>query len=123
MTNPMRDLIASDLDSLLDRQKQAWVAGRRPTVEGLLSDSAWQPDADGLLDLLYNEIVLPEELGERPGVEEYVRRSPHLGDDLRLHFEVHAALGEHLLADTRRVGGEDSVPDGPPAAAAGGPTL
>src|SRR5438270_808178 len=64
MPDGVRDL----LDSLLDRQSQAWLADRRPTVEELLDGSSLRDDPDAQLDLIYNEIVLREELGEGKGL-------------------------------------------------------
>jgi tetratricopeptide (TPR) repeat protein len=106
------------LDDLLARQRHAWSAGDRPRVEDLLSDSSLPPDPDALLDLVYHEIVLRDELGESPCLDEYARRYPGLRDDLALHFEVHHALREDLLRDTPRVvltspaaeGGDVSIP-------------
>src|SRR5947209_10372456 len=105
----MRDPAINDLDALLDRQKRAWVAGERLTVEQLLNGSAQQLDAERLLDLIYNEVVLREDLGEAPTLEEYAGRYPQLREELQLHFEVHAALRGELLADTRRVTDSDAA--------------
>ena len=90
------------LDDILDRQKQAWLDGSHPSVEELLRDSSLPGDPEVLLDLIYNEVVLREEVGESPTLEEYVRRYPQLHEDLRLLFEVHCAVQEKLLLDTRR---------------------
>jgi tetratricopeptide (TPR) repeat protein/tRNA A-37 threonylcarbamoyl transferase component Bud32 len=119
----MRELASRDLDSLLDRQKQAWAAGQRPSVEELLAGLGLQHDADAFLDLLYNEVVLREEQGEHPAAEEYALRYPHLQDELRLHFEVHAALHEQLLGDTRRLQDAESVVELQVGAEEAGPTL
>jgi serine/threonine protein kinase len=43
-------------------------------------------------ELIEHEIVLREERGETPLLDEYLQRFPDLARDLRLHFEVHAAL-------------------------------
>jgi tetratricopeptide (TPR) repeat protein/tRNA A-37 threonylcarbamoyl transferase component Bud32 len=110
MSQPMNDAISHELNCLLDRQSQAWAAGRRPSVEELLEDSSLPRDAGVLLDLLYNEIVLREKRGERPTVEEYARRYPELTEDLKLHFEVHAALSEGLLEKTQHPQ-EDALPE------------
>jgi eukaryotic-like serine/threonine-protein kinase len=119
----MNSLTSKDLDALLDRQKEAWVGGARPRPEDLLTGSSFPNDSEVLLDLLYNEIVVREELGESPAPEEYVRRYPHLTEDIKLHFEVHAALHADLLSDTRRV--RDAEWEGDPALGSpdGGPTL
>jgi hypothetical protein len=95
----MNNLAPNLLDALLDRQKAAWDDGARPCAEDLLPGSSLPNDSEVLLDLLYNEVVLREELGESPAAEEYVRRYPHLTEDIKLHFEVHAALHADLLSD------------------------
>src|SRR5262249_36010571 len=49
-------------------------------------------ESDIILDLLYQEILIREALGEPVHLDEYVRRFPQFSEELRLHFEVHAAL-------------------------------
>src|SRR4051812_27523373 len=101
----------SVVDGLLERQRRAWDEGRRPSVEQALKDAALDGNTEVLLDLLYNEIVLREERGEQPSLDEYLGRYPELGGELALHFEVHSALREGFLEDTYRVEGSASVPD------------
>jgi hypothetical protein len=101
------------LSSLLDRQQRSWLSGDRPTIDELLGDSTLRGDREALLDLVYNEIVVREEIGEQPTLEEYATRYPHLGADLELHFTVHRAVHDQLLLDTRRVSQSDSVVDQP----------
>jgi serine/threonine protein kinase len=101
------------LDPLLDRQRQSWLSGSRPPVEDLLDGSSLRDDAEAQLDLVYNEIVLREELGEEPSVEEYVRRYPHLREELEVHFEVHHAILNPLLIKTAQLAGMDTQPDTP----------
>jgi serine/threonine protein kinase len=109
----MNDVAAKELNGLLDRQNEAWSAGQRPSVQELLDGSSFPDDSGALLDLLYNEIVLREERGEQPALDEYLKQYPHLADDLKLHFEVHAALREDLLCDTQRIpdAGSQDQPD------------
>lgn len=107
----MNNLIQDSLDALLDRQTQAWLEGSRPSVDALLQDSALPADDDSLLDLIYNEIVVREELGEAPSLEEYLQRYPQIQEDLKLHFEVHRAVHDQLLLDTRRVQNSESLLD------------
>ena len=113
----------SVLDTVLDRQKQAWLDGSRPSVEELISDSSLPGDPEVLLDLLYNEIVLREELGENPSLEDYVLRYPQLHEDLKIHFEVHCAMRENLLLDTRRVRDGESLLEIEPISLEVGPKL
>src|SRR5581483_7791057 len=111
------------LDEALDRQKNAWLDGSRPSVEELLHDSSLPAERDVLLDLIYNEIVVREELGETPTLEEYSARYPALDEDLRLHFEVHRAVHDRLLVDTRPVHDAESLADIDPVSFEMGPKL
>ena len=49
-------------------------------------------DDEELLDLIYGEVVLREEDGESPELEEYLRRFPQYAGELRAQFEIHRAL-------------------------------
>jgi hypothetical protein len=85
----------------LDEQRARWRGGERVPVEDYLErHPGLRDDPDGVLELLYGEILLREERGESPGLEEYQRRFPHLAAQLRDQFEVHQALeSRRLFAD------------------------
>jgi tetratricopeptide (TPR) repeat protein/tRNA A-37 threonylcarbamoyl transferase component Bud32 len=95
MPEPERHL----LDSLLDRQRQSWLDGQGTAIEDLLKEPGLEVGNDALLDLVYNEIVVREEQGERLSLEPYVQRFPHLREDLEVHFEIHRAVHAGLLTD------------------------
>jgi eukaryotic-like serine/threonine-protein kinase len=85
--------IPSSSDSLLDEQNATWQAGRRIRVEELLErDHSLKLDDEALLDLLYNEIRLRDDLGETPTLEEYQSRFPQLAGALRVQFQIHEAM-------------------------------
>lgn len=107
----MNKIAQNIVDLALDQQSKAWRDGDRPSVEQLLRDSSLPAEPDVLLDLIYNEIVVREEIGERPSLDEYVRRFPSLDEDLKLHFDVHRAVQEDLLADTHRLDDLPSIDD------------
>jgi tetratricopeptide (TPR) repeat protein/tRNA A-37 threonylcarbamoyl transferase component Bud32 len=111
------------LDAILDRQKEAWLAGSHPSVEELLRDSTLPEDSEVLLDVIYNEIVLREELGETPALEEYIERYPRLEEELKVHFEVHRAVHDKLLVETRGAKDANSVGDFTPDTFEMGPRL
>src|SRR5262245_53571015 len=91
---------APSLLSLLVWQRECWRRGERVGVEQVLSrHPAARPDADALLDLIYNEVVLREEAGESPRLDEYVARFPALAEPLRVQFEVDDALGSAANQD------------------------
>jgi hypothetical protein len=71
----------------------AWRSGQRLTIEELLAQHAHLAgNIDSVLDLIYQEIVLREEAGERPRLEDYSSRFPNLVEPLRLQFEVDHAI-------------------------------
>lgn len=74
-------------------QRQSWLRGQRVRVEDYLK---WTPairnDAETILDLVYGEYLLREELGENPKPEEYLQRFPHFADALRRQFRLHELL-------------------------------
>src|SRR5262245_4753711 len=86
------------LAAMLDEQRRAWRNGERKLVESfLLRVPELGRDHAGQLDLIYNEIVLREEAGERPTHQEYLQRFPALREELALQFEVDRALNLDLL--------------------------
>jgi tetratricopeptide (TPR) repeat protein len=90
-------------------------------VEAYLDLHPELADADEqVLDLIYHEIVLRSHQGETPALDEYLRRFPRFGDQLRAQFDLHQALelcGEPL--QTRRGSPETQAPAPPPAAVGG----
>ena len=85
-------------------QHRRWRCGDRPPVEAYLERvPGLRDDAETLLDLIYSEVLLREEAGERPEPEEYVRRFPDHEAALRLQFDLHRAVG----SDDSRSSGAD----------------
>jgi serine/threonine protein kinase len=114
---------AAIFDLVFTHQRHCWRRGESVPVEAYLAQhSQLQGDARAILDLIYHEIVLREEAGESPQLEEYLRRFPKLAAELKLQFELERAIQretamtgrEHptILGDSR-----------PPSAATGGPAL
>jgi serine/threonine protein kinase len=78
---------------LVQHHRQRWRDGERLPVEAFLHEfSPPTLAADELLDLIYNEVVLREEDGESPELDEYLRRFPQYAEELRAQFDVHWAL-------------------------------
>jgi tetratricopeptide (TPR) repeat protein len=100
--------------SLCQDQRRRWRRGESATVETYLEQfPGLGSNPDGLLDLIYNEIVLREESGERPRLEEYLGRFGRLGPQLRELFEVHEAIRR---GEDGEVPPLPSLASGPPAA-------
>jgi serine/threonine protein kinase/tetratricopeptide (TPR) repeat protein len=83
----------SALARALAEQRDCWRRGERVPVEACLERTPdLRASAEDVLDLIYNEMLLREEAGEAPQLDEYLRRFPHLADDLQIQFEVERAL-------------------------------
>jgi tetratricopeptide (TPR) repeat protein/tRNA A-37 threonylcarbamoyl transferase component Bud32 len=83
----------SVLGLVIKHQRDAWRRGEPALVETYLAQQpALQIDAQAILDLIYHEIVLREESGELPQLEEYRRRFPDLAAELEIQFEVNDAI-------------------------------
>jgi len=81
------------LNRALADQERRWRAGAATTVERYLdNEPALRTNPEAVLDLIYQEILLRTERGEKPQVGEYLERFPHLESELRPLFEVHGAL-------------------------------
>ena len=70
---------------LLKHQRHAWRRGEPAPVETYLArQTLLRADTQAILDLIYTEIVLREEFGESPRLEEYLSRFPGLAPELEL---------------------------------------
>jgi serine/threonine protein kinase/WD40 repeat protein/Tfp pilus assembly protein PilF len=104
------------IEVLRSEQRQHWLLGER-----ILSETYFDrypsllDDADCALQLVYNEVVLREEGGETPRLEEYLQRFPRFAAQLPPLFEVHRALESdqlHLGSDTLHLVGADLPANG-----------
>jgi serine/threonine-protein kinase len=88
--------------SLCAEQRRRWQQGDTVSAATFLQQHAALAAAgDIAVELVYNEVLLREERGEAPAVEEYLRQFPHWASQLRRLFEVHGALaGSSLAAET-----------------------
>jgi len=78
---------------LLAEQRRRWLEGERISVEELSrSDGPSTVDNETVLDLIYQEVLLREQHGEHPGIEEYAKRFPQLTEELRIQFELDRAV-------------------------------
>jgi tetratricopeptide (TPR) repeat protein/tRNA A-37 threonylcarbamoyl transferase component Bud32 len=84
---------AALLDLVFKHQRHSWRQGESVPVEAYLAqEPQLQGDAQAILDLIYHEIVLREEAGESPQLDEYLRRFPKLAAELELQFELETVI-------------------------------
>ncbi len=81
------------VDNLCREQRSRWQSGDRVFSETLLAGHPdLRADPECVLEMLYGEVLLREELGEQPRIEEYQGRFPDLTERLKALFEVHHVL-------------------------------
>jgi tetratricopeptide (TPR) repeat protein len=103
------DLLGSD-------QVWRWRRGERVPVEAYLQiHPALAADNDEALDLVLGEVMLREQMGETPLLEEYLWRFPQFAAQLRSQFELHRALNEVEPVRASFAGEEESVAGRPKA--------
>jgi WD40 repeat protein/serine/threonine protein kinase len=74
-------------------QRERWQAGEKVPAEDYRQRfGPLLAKDDDLLDLVYHEFLLREELGEQPSPAEYEARFPHLAARLRLQFSFRRAV-------------------------------
>ncbi|MEO1530364.1 MAG: serine/threonine-protein kinase, partial [Planctomycetota bacterium] len=110
---------AEDLiEQLVDRQRLDWRDGKQKLVESYLEAYPYQQHHGiATLELCYNEVLLRQESGETPEIQEYVRRFPKYENDLRRQFEVHVFF-EEATRDVSSVGPISLQSDTPPIGSA-----
>src|SRR5690349_22746360 len=79
--------VAALVSALRQDQRRHWRDGLRLKAEAYLARfAALRVAPDGAFLLIEGEILVREELGERPGLEEYLRRFPPWADRLQSFF-------------------------------------
>lgn len=120
MSDPMASRSLTELaQELRDDQRERWQNGQRPLVETYLNDHPQlHGNPEAVLDLVYNEYLLREKLGEQPSLEEYQKRFPDCARVLQRQIELHLALQANITtlaqgnADSKQLPSSASVPDG-----------
>jgi hypothetical protein len=107
------------LEALLLDQCRRWWQGDCIWVEAYREQHAvLRADTDALLDLIYNEVLLRQQRGEAPRLEEYVERFPDLACPLRAQF----ALDHVLHSEGLPPASADSTPHQPAPSRASSPS-
>jgi tetratricopeptide (TPR) repeat protein len=89
-----------DFLALIDDQRARWLRGEPVMVEEYLSrDPALWTHDETILDLIYNEVLLREEVGEAPRLDEYQQRFPRWAGRLEAQFDEHRAISQATHID------------------------
>jgi tetratricopeptide (TPR) repeat protein len=90
------------IEQLCAEQRQRWQGGERVTAAFYLERHPTLADRlDCAVELVYNEVLLREEQGEAPQLDEYLQRFPHLTPQLHRLFAVHQALASQGLLSSQ----------------------
>jgi tetratricopeptide (TPR) repeat protein len=109
------------IGDLLADQQARWHRGERWLVEAYLArHPGLAANAEAVLDLIGNEVLLRREQGEAARLDEYLRRFPQLAGPIRVQFEVEHAIESGSLTQARGSPGGSTSPHVPAAAAEGG---
>lgn len=85
--------LSDQIELLAQELRARWRAGKRVGVEALgKTYEQIAHNEEQLLDLIYHEILIREEFGEQPKLEDFTPRFPDLSERLQRLFAVHGAL-------------------------------
>ena len=113
--DPASGLGPAELSAMLRRdQRDRWRDGERPDAESYFRrHPSLLADGESAFDLVYNEWLLREELGEEPDLDEYRGRFPQFAGLLSLQYELHLSLG--FAGDRGEAPALDDPPEVPDA--------
>jgi len=94
----MTESIPPSLVEVLLQQRESWRQGKARSVEQLLQSYPHLNHEEAILDLIYSEMLLRQQAGLHPTLQEYRERFPALEEPLRVLFEVEATLNAGLVA-------------------------
>src|SRR3954468_1902245 len=95
---PVPKLGEGEFAALIDDQRERWLRGEPVVVEAYLEQHpSLRSHDETILDLIYNEVVVREQVGQTPRLEEYQRRFPQWATQLALQFEVHQAIASSTM--------------------------
>jgi hypothetical protein len=90
---------------LCAEQRRRWRQGDRVPATAYLERHPGLARADDYaVELVYNEVLLREEHGETPALDEYLRQFPQWAPQLRRLFEVHAAMAASSVIAAHETG-------------------
>ncbi|MFO0977895.1 MAG: serine/threonine-protein kinase [Planctomycetaceae bacterium] len=94
---------------ILETHHLDWMRGKRLFAEEIFrlhADMKWTPEDQ--LDVIYSEVLLREQAEETVTLQSLVERFPHLAEELKVQWEVHASL--RPAAETRPAAVSETYP-------------
>jgi serine/threonine protein kinase/WD40 repeat protein/Tfp pilus assembly protein PilF len=97
---PEEQTLPQLVEQIREELRRSWLTGERVRVEALFQRyPALRASSECALEVVYGEVMLREESGEAPTLDEYLQRFPQLANQLSPLFEVHRALESGQLLD------------------------
>jgi serine/threonine protein kinase/WD40 repeat protein len=93
-----------------------------PAEDYLDAFPAVRDHAESTVDLVFAEFLLREERGERPPLEEFLRRFPEHADELKLQIGLHREMDAECAPPATRAGIAETLPVGSRSAPADVPS-
>ena len=92
--------LSDQIEMLAGELRSRWKSGQRVGVEQLGSAiEQVAKNEEQLLDLIYHEVLLREEFGEKPTLEDFAARFPQHVERLQRLFAVHGAIEDDGWAE------------------------
>lgn len=106
------------LEQTLAEQRRRSETGNPVSVEALLEAApTLRSNPEGVLDLIYQEIMLREARGEKPALKDYVARFPDYAGQLQILFELEEAIDPPTFEPTHKLDDDEKDDAGSGAAA------
>src|SRR5262245_7123517 len=83
------------VQQLLDETRQRWQRGEKVLVEDYLARYPnLTANPEGVVDLIYGEVLVREQAGEAIAIDDYLKRFPQYKVALQRQFALHKAIVE-----------------------------
>jgi serine/threonine protein kinase len=82
-------LVSDSQCGLREFQRRAWRDGKRLSVEALVAGAGNALVNGEILELIYAEVALRTEFGDKCKLDEYLQRFPDLAESLRTGWQIH----------------------------------
>ncbi len=117
--------LSDQIEMLVGELRSRWKSGKRVGIEALGSAvEQVSRNEEQLLDLIYHEVLIREEFGEKPTLEDFTARFPQHADRLQRLFAVHGAIEDDgwddeldsaIAGDAGTIGAKDVAQSDPPS--------
>ena len=103
--------LSDQIEMLVGELRSRWKSGQRVGIESLGTTFAQiANNEEQLLDLIYHEVLIREEFGEQPSLDDFTARFPQHVERLQRLFAVHGAIEDDGWDDELDAALADEMP-------------